>query len=265
MSNHDLSVRLVWGSRPLSNAALRYRSFTPLTPDQNHAVDDALNLNMNERGIDFDKLRPTEWLNDIVISEYTKLINTEWHSKKVYTFSTYFYNQLSIKGYGKWVDKWMNKILKDEGVHVGESKKLLVPVNVGQNHWVLLVVNLETNVLQVYNSLGGYRKECTMALVNLQDCMEQTFGGSPWTIIVTHMDVPRQRNGDDCGVFICATALLLARGLQATFGQNEADANDYRRRMVWELSEERLIPRPHVFIDLTAEETDEETATQEGV
>lgn len=50
---------------------------------------------------------------------------------------------------------------------------------------------------------------------------KKTDDDRPWTLVPCTDDTPRQRNGFDCGVFVCVFSEFLSRGRPLSFGQDD--------------------------------------------
>ncbi|KAF4101502.1 hypothetical protein G5714_017934 [Onychostoma macrolepis] len=64
--------------------------------------------------------------------------------------------------------------------------------------------------------------------------------GSRWTVARMRTNaIPKQVNGDDCGVFACKYADFLSQGKPLTF--RECDIPLFRKVMVWEIIHEKIL------------------------
>ena len=112
------------------------------------------------------------------------------------------------------------------------------------NHWALAVVNLEKRNVSFYDSL--YSTDRTEYMLKIVDYLEQEYmekKGHPLdtsTFTLEHMkDIPKQQNGSDCGVFICQYSEFLSRN--ATFNFTYKDMKYFRKRMIYEITQESII------------------------
>jgi len=86
------------------------------------------------------------------------------------------------------------------------SHKWILPIQ-ESGHWVFVILCFRTREITLYSSLGGYG----IVLQNVKEMLEWlhefdepriSFEGMGWR--VTHsLEMPRQTNGYDCGVFVC--------------------------------------------------------------
>ena len=102
------------------------------------------------------------------------------------------------------------------------ASKIFVPVNIGNTHWTLAVVDVERREFRYYDSFGGGGQHYLSALREFlaRYARRHRLHGlevGRWSM-VPHTSGPRQGNGSDCAVFTCMTAEYLARALPFDFG-----------------------------------------------
>ena len=61
----------------------------------------------------------------------------------------------------------------------------------------------------------------------------------PWTLVPCTDDTPRQRNGFDCGVFVCVFSEYLSRGRELTFTQE--DVTVCRERIGYSIIQSKIV------------------------
>lgn len=136
---------------------------------------------------DIIKLRPGEWLNDEVINFYGVMVNIRSANAKArrdkgfaepgdenlldaHVMSSFFFQKLTDSGYPnvrRWTKKVCTAIRKRwESVqlklsHLNPSqfdlfKKdiIIMPVNLGNMHWVCAAINVEKQRFEYYDSMG---------------------------------------------------------------------------------------------------------------
>ena len=183
-------------------------------------------------------LRGNNWLNDNIINFYLAMI--EYRSlndttlPSIYVFSTYFYPKLCEGGHSA-VAEWTN------GRDIFSYDLLLIPIHLG-NHWCLATVEPKVGVISYYNSLGSPNEYC---LAKLNQYLHNEHRARKYHSLPSEafhqtnmMNAPQQKNGYDCGVFVCTTAEYLARGQDLSFSQ--ADMPNIRKRMVKEIKNNSL-------------------------
>lgn len=209
-------------------------------------------------GAEFSTLLPCKWLNDEIINSYFELI-AERSEKLASVFkvgiprcvmlNSFFYTKL--KGAGGYnysrVSRWTRKYTDLFGYD-----KILIPIN-QPSHWVLVVVNFAKKTVGYYDSLYGEDSTCTDYILRwlgdewadkyksnpkYKDCNPRT---TKWSIEYPK-DIPRQRNGYDCGVFTCKNAECLSRSDSINFTQK--DTPHIRDVMMYELYKGKLLLDP---------------------
>ena len=97
-------------------------------------------------------------------------------------------------------------------------------LNENSTHRILAVINLKKKRFEQYDSMGG-RDDTNMR--NMKRWLKDEFMDkkkldvdvSGWEEYVPR-DIPHQRNGSDCGMFMCTFAESLARKMDFGFSQD---------------------------------------------
>jgi sentrin-specific protease 1 len=90
-----------------------------------------------------------------------------------------------------------------------QHKRLYIPLNVGGVHWVLVVVDLNQNTVEYFDSM--YRRRRTPAEVTkIIELFDYKLNKQ---LIFSVVRGPQQQNGYDCGVFTCMIALFHSQGV----------------------------------------------------
>ena len=101
-------------------------------------------------------------------------------------------------------------------------KKVLVPINRDRTHWALAVIDVEARTVAFLDSLRGRGGDVVEALCKYMSDewadkhQGQPLPGEPFTGAPAPPLLPIQRNGVDCGAFLCAFCELLVRGVEPT-------------------------------------------------
>jgi len=105
--------------------------------------------------------------------------------------------------------------------------RVILPYNISNNHWALAVVFLSARkVLYYCSSRGPISKEFQQYITVLFDTLSKFRGygqfGGGWTFERVAGQLPKQKDGVSCGVFLCAFADCIADGREPSgFGQRE--------------------------------------------
>lgn len=215
--------------------------FVPLTDEDEGCVAEALSgSNKREllvthessnieitRGV-LQCLKPGAWLNDEVINLYLELLKEREvrHPKKFlkcHFFSTFFYKKLisGRSGYDyKAVRRWTTQ--KKIGYGLIECDKIFVPIH-REIHWCLAVINIKDEKFQYLDSLGGLDSQVLKVLARyfvdeVKDKSNKVIDISSWKQELVD-DLPEQKNGWDCGMFMIKYADFYSRGLTLCFSQ----------------------------------------------
>ena len=138
--------------------------------------------------------------------------------------------------------KWSKFFEKKRNPH--KAKMLLLPVNIGDNHWVLAKItfnaNAHTAILQWYDSISTNQD-------TLEDLYEsQTTVLATWLHYSTKFGMTLQwgptgrlrkdqSNGYDCGVWVCMYAMFLSMSQECDLEESQVDK--FRAWMIHEMDE----------------------------
>eukprot|EP01129_Flabellula_baltica_P002209 TRINITY_DN12050_c0_g1_i1.p1 TRINITY_DN12050_c0_g1~~TRINITY_DN12050_c0_g1_i1.p1 ORF type:complete len:317 (-),score=76.02 TRINITY_DN12050_c0_g1_i1:42-992(-) len=167
---------------------------------------------------DFERLEPEKLLNDNIIDffiKYLELNALKEFRNDNYFYPTHFYSNLVKKGYNS-VRKWTK-------TDIFKKKFLFVPIN-EYSHWKLVIV-CNPGTVDVFPNPS--KAPCILILDSLHSTKDEGIGnkirnylnlewsdkkewseeGFPRLFSQTNMplyiiDVPKQSNGSDCGIFL---------------------------------------------------------------
>ncbi|KAG2318178.1 hypothetical protein Bca4012_040311 [Brassica carinata] len=173
-------------------------------------------------------LKPGQWLNDEVINLYLVLLKEREAREpkkfiKCHFFNTFFFTKLvhSATGYNySAVRRWTS--MKKLGYHLIDCDKIFIPIHMNI-HWTLAVINIKERKFQYLDSFKGREPRILDALARyfadeVKDKNEVDVDVSQWRQEFVH-DLPEQRNGFDCGMFMLKYMDFYSRGLDLCFTQ----------------------------------------------
>nr|XP_023876063.1 ubiquitin-like-specific protease ESD4 [Quercus suber]POE81666.1 ubiquitin-like-specific protease esd4 [Quercus suber] len=220
--------------------AVPQEPFVPLSKEEKAQVERAFNTNRRKVLVTHDNsnieitgelllcLRPGAWLNDEVINVYLELLKEREKREpqkflKCHFFNTFFYKKI-ISGKGgydyKSVRRWTSQ--RKLGYGLIECDKIFVPIH-KEIHWCLAVINMKDEKLQYLDSLGGKDTQVLRVLARyfvdeVKDKSGKDIDLSSWQQEFVE-DLPEQKNGFDCGMFMIKYADFYSRGLGLCFSQ----------------------------------------------
>jgi sentrin-specific protease 1 len=113
---------------------------------------------------------------------------------------------------------------------------VLIPINIGRVHWTLIYIDNQERTITYLDSTRG---DGTAIIGNVQQYLDDEHlhkKGSrldqPYRVGVPPADLPRQRNGFDCGAFVCAFGDMLCRGAWPSSVCFTQRSMDYWRRRI---------------------------------
>ena len=153
------------------------------------------------------------WIDDKVISAFALLLNRgsshllkhgEEHNVGAYAMGPHDYDLIWVNG-----EVWPEK--KD---------KIMFPVNVGNSHWVLVLVDNTERKLMCYDSLENPSR-CNPENIQMPTHVED----------YTRLKVPtpQQHNKCDCGVFVMYFMYLIATGRKIKGPITQSTISDFRK------------------------------------
>ena len=221
-------------SRRAATLAAASRCKQALTADEGRRVDAALSapslmvvvesFNTTIMGEHTSRLAPGGWLGDELVNYYFAMLQDRDdrlcemdNSPSECHFANSFFMGKLMGGVGgsdfAGVERWTR------GVDIFSCRLVLVPINVDNVHWCLLVVELASKRIRYYDSMGGSGGNY-LAAMHEYLCDEHMakkgapLDGGAWQLVHTTDDTPRQTNGFDCGVFATFCAHYLAHGVR---------------------------------------------------
>lgn len=206
-------------------------------------------------------LKPTTWLNDEVINFYGVMVNIRSAAAKarrdkgkaqmlegdedlldVHVFSSHFFSKLANSGYSG-VRKWSKKF------DFFSKDIVIMPVNLGNMHWVCAAINLKAKRFEYYDAMGRMNLGILRKLREYTEAEHLDKKGKPldtadWTDY-SNPKTPQQSNGWDCGVFSSQFIESLSRkGGQFDFTQKNMAY--LRHKMVAEIKKGEFIPEEYL-------------------
>ena len=187
---------------------------------------------------DLYKLRPGKRLRDESINFYLKLLvektRSSWND--IHLMSTFFFHQYSKNGNVcyKRIERWTRRVKRG----VARAKLIIFPINIGNDHWVLMVVSTIVfehkkevhHYFKFFDSLGRSGDVYTRAG---KKYLQQEYRKKPkrnkrpgFRVFYHEEDVkcPLQTNGKDCGAHLCANAYCVCHGIGVdTFTSKDID------------------------------------------
>lgn len=154
-------------------------------------------------------------LDDVFINDYLDIIRNEYKHKSnsIYCFNTFAFTLLTIHNESHQYDR-MNRLCK-KLPDLTKFKKLIIPINVENIHWKLIVVSLKSRMLFMYDSMeinGGFDVEYdSMAgadhirrFLNFYGSYMnyEPFITSPWLLVSSGLYSEGQRDAVNCGAYV---------------------------------------------------------------
>ena len=188
-------------------------------------------------------LRDKEWLNDEVINFYMQIVHEKY--PKTFLWNSFFWLKLSSDGQGynyKSVQRWTSR----KKIDLFSFDRIIVPMNIGKNHWALGLVDLKDHTIKYCDSLaeGTIHKSFVSYMKQyLTDEWKDKKKGEEMpdfdSFETPLVYPPQQSNSFDCGVFTCMSAECLSAG-RDWFDFDQSMIPSLRRKMFIQIRNGRL-------------------------
>jgi len=150
-----------------------------------------------------------------------------------YFFNSFFFEKLIDPSTGtaqhSLVKSFARRVVSTGG-NVFKLDKIIIPVNIGDNHWSLVIAYVQEREIKYYDSMegGGGTKWMEVLQVYLRGEAKKWVGDSTvrkgllkldeWSLVsTTTNNTPQQNNGSDCGAFMCTFAKYVDEDLAMDF------------------------------------------------
>ncbi|KAF3260465.1 Smt3-specific protease [Orbilia oligospora] len=166
-------------------------------------------------------LNGSQWLNDEVINSYIHLVKERENrdgSQKMITMNSAFVSSFKESGYGR-VARWAKRA-GAAGEEILGLKGIIIPIH-RNFHWTLAFVNVEKKRFEYYDSLAGNWDPISLLRTWMKHEVGSKYIDGEWEDFYPGSQTPQQGNGYDCGVFLCKTAEVIARGGVLNFSQKD--------------------------------------------
>ena len=158
-----------------------------------------------------------EWLNDQIINFYMHMLlhrdrTLSMETRQSWFGTTFFFAKLLENGEYNYnaVRRWTSR-----NIDIYLADKVLIPINVNNIHWTLLVFYMMSKELHYYDSQNG--DGCKYLQYGLRwlsdeymDKKQTVLNFNEWRCFHKESGVPQQTNGYDCGVFVLMFAIAIA-------------------------------------------------------
>jgi sentrin-specific protease 1 len=224
---------------------------------------------------DFARVKPGVWLSDELMNFHNELVlkrdiarrsGDESH-KGYHVFNTFFmdklldvgrhgrhsrtrsYNYQAVRKWGlrRWGTQWI-----PGGIFA--QSKVFVPINIGNYHWILAVIDIDARTIKCYDSSYSagatgidksmYYLEHLKRYLHDEWVDKKLDGPVPeWRLIDGSTEpTPQQGNGCDCGVFVLHIIELLTQDLPVAFTQRQISSSLHRHRIGYRILNKSLDP-----------------------
>ena len=145
----------------------------------------------------------------------------------------------------KNVKHWSKKV---PGKDIFKLKYILIPINLNNMHWTMVVIYMEEKRIQYYDSMGGTDEAKLEGLFQyVKDEYKAKNSGqkmdvSGWKLVSCTSDTRRQTDGFNCGAFVCSSCDSISQGHGLIFSQSHMD--EYRNRIVLSIMKNCAIEFP---------------------
>lgn len=236
----SLNAHIQW----IRNQGLPYFRFM-----HNRRYRDGRAWNEDIRTNDLERLLPGRWFNDSHMNAYMSLLSGTGNpgsTTSIFLNSMHFTTftvapnrdgQVNLQYVGQppnvrhnLVQRWTR--LDDT---TNPQMKIFVPINAGNSHWYMIMIDTKNKKIWSMDSFGGNHEGAREEVLNwfeVEHAVKQRpFNRALWTTATKN--VPKQRNGCDCGPFSCLFAAFMSNDKRMSFLQG--DLPTMRNRIAWSI------------------------------
>ena len=159
----------------------------------------------NLSALDLESLGPGQWLNDNILNYYLNLLILSLN-KSCYLFDSFFW--VNLNSPAPSVDSWFVDL------NIFIYRFHLIPIHHSENHWMLVCVDTYERKMILFDSFHGSHPLILIKLKHFYRRQYFRYFGIELTTawVFDHAkSIPLQKNGHDCGVFVCKFAELFLR------------------------------------------------------
>lgn len=203
-------------------------------------------------------LKTSGWYTDEIINSYMLLLggNGNAGSDKSIFLPSHFFTKFTLSDTRQKKDATYdgkNAFKRHELVKrwtrgidtTKEDVKIFVPINAGNCHWYMIVIDVKNKKVLSMDSLcnesvethENARKEMLGWIEAEHRAKNKKFNTKKWR--TAQKTVPQQKNGSDCGPFSCMFAAYMSNNKNLTFGQK--DMPKIRKRIAWSILNMELL------------------------
>jgi len=202
--------------------------------------------------------RNAGYLQDEILNRYVELL-MERHKRStmevpegdrplpIHCFSSFFFQKIfdSEPSSVENVSRWRNKITST-GKNAFELGKLIIPVNIEDDHWALAIAYVQDRKFQYLDSMGRGGEKYLRALrdwfkqeaaywTNRGRDMKELGDIDTWEVLGVPGGLPQQVDSSSCGVFVCYYANYITAGMVPHFQASRARTTLMRKRISLDL------------------------------
>ncbi|KAJ8303667.1 hypothetical protein KUTeg_018777 [Tegillarca granosa] len=151
---------------------------------------------------DLNTLDQGQWLSDKVINSFLRVLQRA--NGQIFVLPSYTAVLWNVGSLNHWLFK---------NVQFKKYRQILMPININNNHWVLLVANINNRTVAILDSLDGQSGDKFLQLwrefMHIRDSAEEVkeeFG--PWKTEAVKCN--KQTDGNSCGIFTLMNAECIA-------------------------------------------------------
>ena len=182
-----------------------------------------------------------KWLNDEVINAYFNILQRNCNDDKVAFATTHFMAKLLLDGdkyeYDATLKRFFSEASKQSSLNIFELSQIFVPINILNAHWTLIFIDMLNQEIQYYDPMAGNDEDYNIFLqAILQWLVDEAkdtstaFDTSKWRLMEMK-NGPKQRNNNDCGMYLTMTAHCLTEKIPLSLLTPENIT--YLREYVW--------------------------------
>ncbi|KAK3092502.1 hypothetical protein FSP39_003739 [Pinctada imbricata] len=182
--------------------------------------------------------KPSEWLSSDQINCYMELVEMSSSALIHAVDACWFSQRILPRGNENKID-WSLFNLENKRISWLDCSKVIIPINIRNIHWILLLVDISSTTIYYCDSQGNFTEIVLFQLIRylMYECLLNTgrkLDISTWKLNLYCEDpyFPRQTDGSSCGIYVCemAKAIVFDKKIGV-----DAKAPDMRQQVAREL------------------------------
>jgi hypothetical protein len=169
---------------------------------------------------------PCGWFNDNIIEWHMHSLEDRFPNPRIMILNVYFWTTLCISPGSSSLEK-VSRFAP--GLTPSSFDWVVIPINHGRNHWILVVAELQEKKLFIFDSMSRPKQAYTHLINKLNGWLMSVIQVKPITV---YPKVPQQPDGNSCGLYICLFAEHVLKSYPNSDFESLFDHSTFQSRLI---------------------------------